>query len=179
MKDLLERIKVLNRKTTEEEVAGFVEDLGTDYSIDLLEEAIKVYKARRKKILTGDLLEWMQENDLTTLETDDFKVTIRTFVKAGIDKENPEAEFKAFKWLEDNMYGDMIKDTLDLAKGEFTDEVGEALEKLGVSYTKKSGIHPQTLKKVMSDRLKAEEDLPNEDDGFAIDFFDECNVKER
>ena len=176
MKDLLERIKRLNRKPSEEEIDSFVEDHGPNHSIALLEEVLKHYKAVRRKILTGDLLEWMQENDLETLETEEFKIKIQTYVRAKIDAARTEA---AFVWLEDNKYGDMIKDTLDLARGEFTEEVGNALAELGVSYTKKSGIHPQTLKKVMADRLKAEEDLPTEDDGFEIEFFDECNVKER
>ena len=153
----------------------FIDTLGTDVSIDLLEETIKHYKAARKKILEGDLLEWMQENDQTLFETDGFAVKIVTFIKATIDKEDPDT---AFKWLEDHEYGDMIKDTLDLARGEFTTEVENAFAELGVSYTKKSGIHPQTLKKVMRDRLDAEEDLPSEDDGFEIDYYDMCNVKE-
>ena len=177
MKDLLERIKVLNYQPTEHEVEAFVHNYGPEVSIALLEEAVKHFKAARKKILTGDLLEWMQENDQTLFENEDVQVRIVTYVKAGIDKENPNAVVLAFKWLEDNEYGDLIKDTLDLARGEFTDEVADALEGLGVSYTKKSGIHPQTLKKVMSDRLKSEEELPTEDDGFEIDYYDECNVK--
>ena len=177
MKDLLEKIKAFNRVPIESEVDAYIDAFDPDTPIALLEEVVKHFKAARKKILTGDLLEWMQENDLTTFENEDFKVKIVVYVKAGIDKENPDAVEHAFKWLEDNEYGDLIKDTLDLARGEFTDEVADALEGLGVSYTKKSGIHPQTLKKVMSDRLKSEEELPTEDDGFEIDYYDECNVK--
>ena len=83
----------------------------------------------------------------------------------------------AFRWLEANQYGDLIKDTLDFPKGEFTVETQAVLDELGVSYTKKSGIHPQSLKKIMSDRLKAGEDLPSEDSGIKINFYDECKVK--
>ena len=117
-------------------------------------------------------MEWMQENDQITFETDEEKVTISTFVSAKV--ENAEA---AFKWLEDQQYGDMIKDTLDFPKGELTPEIMAVLDEQGASYAKKSGIHPQTLKKIMSDRLKAEEDLPTEDEGFTINYFDGCEVK--
>ena len=173
MKDLLERIRRLNRKPTDGEVDVFVAEHGPNLSIELLEEALKRYKEARKKILAGDLLEWMQENDLTELETEDFRVKIETYVSAKVSDEDA-----AFKWLDDHEYGDLIKDTLDLARGELTEEVRNALAELGVSYTQKSGIHPQTLKKVMSDRLKAEEDLPGEDAGFDVKFHDECSVKE-
>jgi hypothetical protein len=66
---------------------------------------------------------------------------------------------------------------LELPKGEYTEEVRSALDSIGVSYIQKSGIHPQSLKKIMADRLKAEDDLPGEDEGFEIGYFDECKVK--
>ena len=177
MKDLLEKIKAFNRVPIESEVDAYIDAFDPDTPIALLEEVVKHFKAARKKILTGDLLEWMQENDQTLFENEDIQVKIVTYVKAGIDKENPDAVVLAFKWLDNHEYGDLIKDTLDLAKGEFTEEVRNSLAELGVSYTQKTGIHPQSLKKVMSDRLKAEEDLPTEDDGFEIDYYDMCDVK--
>jgi len=174
MKDLLEKIEAFRKKSTQGEVDQLVTILGETTSIPVLEEVLKHYKAKEKEILTGDLLEWMQENDLTTFETDDYKITIATYVSAKIAD-----PFSAFKWLEDHQYGDLIKDTLDFPKGEFSDEVAKRLEDLGVSYTKKSGIHPQSLKKIMSDRLSSGEPMPEEDTGIAINYYDECKVKEK
>ena len=132
------------------------------------------YKAKEKAILEGDLLEWMRENDLEKFENEDVKVNIATYVSAKV--ENPDG---AFSWLEEHGYSDLIKDTLDFPKGEFNSEVENTLAQLGVSYSKKSGIHPQSLKKIMSDRLKSGEDLPDEDNGITLNFYDLCQVKDK
>ena len=170
MKDLLDRIRVLRAIPREAEIVATLEL--DSFSIPLLEELLKRRKAEEREILTGSLLEWMNENNQTLFENDDVKVAISTYVSAKV--EDADA---AFKWLEENQYGDLIKDTLDFPKGELTQEIMDMLDAQGASYAKKSGIHPQTLKKVIADRLKAEEALPDEDAGFLINYFDECKVK--
>jgi len=176
---LLEKIKNFMKPANPEQVFAIVEHLGSSPSIKTLEEVLKFYKEQVKIILTKDLLEWMQENDQVTFETEDMKVSIRTFVSAKVlDTE------LAFPWLIENEYGDLIKDNLEFPKGELTPEAEGYLNELGLSYTKKSAIHPQSLKKIMSDRLKAGEDLPFSDeedmgDGIKIIFYDECVVKEK
>lgn len=183
MTNLLERIKSFQRPVEAHKVDILIEMLGQEPSIATLEAVVEHYKAEKKKILGKDLLEWMQENDQTTFETEDFKVVIKTFVSAKIMSDE-----EGFKWLEAHQYGDMIKDTLAFPKGELTPEAESALEELGLSYTKKSGIHPQTLKKIMSDRLKDGEMLPDGGDpeqgeeigdGIKINYYDECVVKEK
>jgi hypothetical protein len=171
MRDLLDRIRELRRIPSSEEVDQLLtEDM---LSIPLLEALLKARKAEEKEILTGPLLEWMQENDQLSFETEDgHKVSIATYVSAKVEDAD-----EAFKWLEERQYGDLIKDTLEFPKGEFTDELARALEEHGASYSKKSGIHPQSLKKIISDRLKAGEDLPSEDDGFVVNYYDEAKVK--
>jgi len=171
MKDLLDRIRQLRRAAPEAEVEALLDT--PQFSIPMLEALLKRRKAEEREILTGSLLEWMQENDQVVFETDEEKVNIATYVSAKF----LEDVDTAFKWLEDRQYGDMIKDTLDFPKGELTPEILAMLDEQGASYAKKSGVHPQTLKKIMSDRLKAEEDLPTEDDGFDINYYDECKVK--
>lgn len=174
MKDLLDKISEFRKKATQGEVDQLIATLGETTSIPVLEEVLKYYKAKEREILSGDLLEWMQENDLTTFETDDYKITISTYVSAKVTE--PEV---AFKWLGENGYSDLIKDSLDFPKGEFTPEVEQRLAELGVSYTKKSGIHPQSLKKIMSDRLSSGDPMPVEDDGVVVSYYDEAKVKEK
>lgn len=174
MKDLLLKVRNLRRDANPQEIEALINDLGDTPSIAVLEEVLKHYKNTERQILTNDLLEWMRENDLESFENEDFKVSIATYVSAKV--EDPEA---AFSWLQSRQYGDLIKDTLDFPKGELTDEVMSLLNQQGVSYTQKSGIHPQSLKKIVSDRLKAGEDIPSEDDGIVVNFFDECRVKEK
>jgi Ca2+-binding EF-hand superfamily protein len=169
MRDLLERIKELDRDVNQNEVEDILHTLP---SIATLEEAVSRLKAEKKKILTEDLLEWMMENDMTNLETEEFEVAIKTYVSAKI--QDPDA---AFNWLTENQYADLIKTSVDFPKGEFSSEVQHILEEMGLSFSRKDGVHPQTLKKVISDRLKAGESLPDEDEGFKVHYYDECQVK--
>ena len=174
MKELLNKIRDFRVPADQKHVELLVDYLGETTSIATLEEVLKHYKREEKRILTEDLLEWMNENDQLSYETEDFKVSIKTYVSAKM--QDPE---KGFKWLIEHGYGDSIKDTLDFPKGEFTEEAEQALSEMGLSYQRKSGVHPQSLKKIISDNLKAGEDLPDEDDGIKVSYFDECQVKEK
>lgn len=174
MKILLEKVQGLRKPVNESHVAYLIKQLGEAPSIATIEAVLKHYKNELKKILSGDLLEWMMEHDQTSFENEALKVTIKTFVSAKM--EDPE---KGFDWLTENEYGDLIKTTVDFPKGEFTDETKETLKEMGLSFTMKNGIHPQTLKKVISDRLDAGEDLPNEEEGIKIHYYDECHIKDK
>ncbi len=174
MTNLLERIRMFYRPAKVSRVADLIKFMGDSPSIKTLEAVLKHYKAEVKQILGKDLLEWMKDNDQTTFETEDLKVSIKTYVSAKM--ENSE---DGFNWLIANQYGDSIKDNLEFPKGEFSDAAREALDALGLSYTKKSGIHPQYLKKIMSMRLEAGEMLPDEADGIVVGYYDECVVKEK
>lgn len=176
-KELREKAAELNGPVDSGLVQRIIKYLGeqdlSPVSINSLEAVVDHFKKQLKDILGKDLLEWMNENDLTSFEDDDFKVSIKTYVSSKVV--NPDA---AFKWLNENQYGDLIKDTLDFPKGELTEEVEAFLDEQGLSYTKKSGIHPQSLKKIMSTRLQDGEELPDADEhGIAINYYDECAVK--
>lgn len=174
MKQLLEQIEGLRKPVNEEHVAYLIKQLGEAPSIATIEAVLDHYKRVEKKILGGDLLEWMMENDMTSLETEDFKVAIQTYVSASIKDTDA-----AFNWLTANQYGDLIKTSVDFPKGEFTSEAQELLMEMGLSFTRKDGVHPQTLKKVISDRLKAGESLPDEDQGIMVNYYDECKVRSK
>lgn len=174
MKDLLDKVRKLRREATPPEVQSLINDLGETPSIPVLEEVLKHYKEVERQILTNDLLEWMRENDMDKFENEEVRVQIATYVSAKVQDTDA-----AFSWLNQHQYGDLIKDTLDFPKGELSDEILESLNQAGVSYTQKSGIHPQSLKKIISDRLKAGENLPDEDDGITVNYYDECKVKEK
>lgn len=174
MKELLEKVASLRKPANESHVAHLITYLGDAPSIATIEEVLSYYKREEKRILTEDLLEWMMEKDLTNFETDDVKVVIKTYVNAKLEDTE-----RAFDWLTAHEYGDLIKTTVDFPKGEFTTEAQSALEEMGLSFSMKNGVHPQTLKKVISDRLAAGEDLPDEDNGIKVTYFDECQVKEK
>lgn len=174
MKDLLEKIKSLRKPADYSHVNYLIEKLGEAPSIATIEEVLKYYKREEKRLLSEDLLEWMNEKDITNFESDDFKVSIKTYVSAKLA--DSEA---AFQWLTEKGYEDLIKTSLDFPKGEFNEEAQAVLEEMGLSYTMENGVHPQSLKKVISDRLEAGEDLPDEDQGIKVSYYDECMVKEK
>ena len=175
MNNLLEKIRSFQEPANLVHVREITDSLGETPSIKTLEEVLKHYKAEMKRILGKDLLEWMNENEQTTFETEDLKVSIKTYVSAKM----LDPDF-GFRWLIDNQYGDLIKDNLEFPKGELTPEAEGALEELGLSFIKKSGIHPQSLKKIITDRLNAGEMLPDEEgNGIKVGYFDECVVKEK
>ena len=171
----LEKVIKLREPETEHQVDELIKYLGETPSIPLIERVLAHYKKEEKKILSEDLLEWMNENDQVEFVSEDgYKVSINTYVSSKVL--DPET---AFAWLVRNQYGDLIKDNLEFPKGELTKRAEEMLDALGLSYIKKSGIHPQSLKKIMSDRLKAGEELPDEDMGIKVSYYDECKVKEK
>lgn len=172
---LLEKIRNFMKPVNDSHVKKLIEYLGEAPSIKTLEEVLKHYKAEVKQILGKDLLEWMNENDQTTFETEDLKVCIKTYVSAKMI--DPD---KGFIWLQERKYGNSIKDTLEFPKGELTAEDESKIADMGLSYIKKSGIVPASLKKIISDRLKAGWDLPEEEEnGIKIGYYDECVVKEK
>jgi len=173
MKDLIDRVIELNAPADPKQAEALIKAC-SNTSLSTLKAVTDYFKAEEKQILSKDLLEWMQENDQVLFETEEVKVSIKTFVSAKM--EDTET---GFKWLIENQYGDLIKDNLEFPKGELTPEAEGILDELGLSYTKKSGIHPQSLKKIISDRLKDGEDLPEEDNGIKIGYYDECSVKEK
>lgn len=174
MKDMLETIKGLRKPANSEHVAYLIKQLGDAPSIATIEEVLKHYKRVEKKLLSEDLLDWMMENDQMNFETEDLKVSIKTYVTAKLAD-----EFHGFKWLMENGYGDLIKTSVDFPKGEFTDQARDTLESMGLSFTLKEGIHHQSLKKIISDRLDAGDDLPDEDNGIKVSYYDECVIKEK
>ena len=178
MREVLERVSVLGGVAKQEDVDLLIailenpKNLLQDISVKSLEEVAKYFKNEERRLRTEDLLEWMNENDQQAFETEDYKVSIRTSVSSKVLNAD-----LAFSWLINHQYGDLIKDTLDFPKGELTSAVEDTLNSMGLSYVKKSGIHPQSLKKIMSDRLKAGENLPDEEVGIKVGYFDECVVK--
>lgn len=172
MKELLEQVKSMMRPVNPENVQWLIDKLGKAPSIATLKEVLKHYEKELLDIRKGDILEWMQENEIDKFENEELSVSIRTHVSPKMA--DPD---RGFLWLTERGYGDLIKDTLDFSKGELTPEIVQLLDEKGLSYSRKSGVHPQSLKKIVSDRLEAGEDLPEECDGINVGYFDEGVIK--
>lgn len=173
IKDYLKTIQELRRETTELEVKGFISQLGTSFSIKLLEEAVKHYKAIDQGIVSKGLLEDLDDMEIDTFENDQVKAKIKLSVSASIKDKDA-----GYKWLEQYGYGDLLKDTIDFPKGELTPEVVDLMEEQGLSYTRKTSIHSASLKKIMKDRFEAGEELP-EEDTIKVSHFSFVEIKEK
>ncbi len=127
--------------------------------IKLLEDVLSFYKNKRHTLVTKDIPSVMQQmgiNKATTIDGLSVKVDQEVSVKE-VNK------VKLMDWATKNGYEDLIKTSLKFGKGEFNQDIETYLEEQGVSYEKDSGIHPQSLKKIIKDRIEAQEELPSQD----------------
>lgn len=131
-----------------------------------LAEAVKSAEATKTKIETELIPALMTEagNIEEFALADGRKVTVREELYASISKANEEA---AFAWLEAQGHGAVIKDALTVAlgRGPTAAERAQALvafiEGLGVDeWTRKRGVHPQTLQALLREQLAEGVEVP-------------------
>jgi hypothetical protein len=146
-------------------VASLARDIrSTEEVISDLEEVLKTTKAKLLKLTDEDLPALMEEMGISSLTLDDgsvVKVT-RTYGGSILVENRP----KAYEWLREHGYDDIIKNTVmcqfgrgedDRAKGfaEFAAENGFAPEQ-------KTEIHSQTLRAFVKERIEKGDAFPME-----------------
>lgn len=128
------------------------------FTIPTLEYALSQAKAECDRILQDDIPCLLAEYGLKKAELlDGSTIEPKTFYNTS--QEGCDKSVLA-SWLEANGYGDIIKDTIALGKGEFDEELKNFLEENGYGYSKDSNVNGQSLKKVITDHIKALEKLP-------------------
>lgn len=175
MKQYLEQLKKLKEPFSQEKFNVLITVLGSEYSIETLEEALKFYKRKEERIRSNELLEWLNDNELDSFESEDFKGTIKTYISAKQIKEKKE---ELFNWLTERGYQDKIKEVLEFSKGDVTPEILETLNNTGVPFKRIGIVHSSSLKTIVSDRLEANEDIPTPDIA-DITFFETVKVEEK
>lgn len=146
-------------------VASLARDIrSTEAVIVDLEEVLKTTKAKLLKLTDEELPALMEEMGILSLTLDDgsvVKVT-RTYGGSILVENRP----KAYEWLREHGYDDIIKNTVmcqfgrgedDRAKGfaEFAAEKGFAPEQ-------KTEIHSQTLRAFVKERIEKGDAFPME-----------------
>ncbi len=169
----LELLKQLREEATPESVVGTIESLGDYFSIPVLEEVLKHYKRLDQEIISKALLEDLTDMDIDSFENEEVKAKIKMSVNASMKDKLLGAD-----WLESHGYGDIIKSTLSFGKGELTPDILKVLDEKGLSYSLDSKVHPASLKKVISDRIKDGEELPPEG-VINVSTFDYVEVKRK
>ena len=143
--------KVLKLKDLEDEISNAEE------SINKLKEQARILSQIEIPIM-------MQEMHITKLKLKDGEsVEVKPFYSASI---SPEIQEKAFEWLRNNGLGDIIKNdiTVTFGRGEDNKAAQYAVLARGQGFepVQKVGVHAQTLKAVVRERIESGQDMPSD-----------------
>ena len=139
-----------------------LKDLEDD--IENAERGISRLKEKAKYISNIEVPQMMEEMHITKLKLKDGEsVEIKKIYGASI---SPDSQDKAFTWLRNNGLGDIIKNdvTVTFGRGEDNKAATYAVLARGQGYepVQKIGVHPQTLKAVVRERLESGQEMPSD-----------------
>ena len=132
--------------------------------IENAEQGISKLKEQARYISQIEIPQMMEEMHITKLKLKDGEsVEIKKIYGASITLENQE---QAFTWLRNNGLGDIIKNdvTVTFGRGEDNKAATYAVLARGQGYepVQKIGVHPQTLKAVVRERLESGQEMPSD-----------------
>lgn len=136
--------------------------LDADVGIKDLEQKLKKAKERARDLREETIPAAMQELNLSTLGLLTGQViTIKRDVYASIPKDQQAA---AYKWLEDNGFGDIIKSVVNVEFGRKelaeAQKLTESLTNNGMNAALKESIHGSTLKAFLREQIAAGTKVP-------------------
>ena len=143
--------KVIELKNLEDEVKN-------------AEESLSKLKEKTRYISQIEVPKMMEEMHVTKLKLKDGEIIeIKKIYGASISPDNQE---KAFTWLRNNGLGDIIKNDIPVTFGRGEDNKAATYAVLargqGYEPVQKIGVHPQTLKAVVRERLEAGQEMPSD-----------------
>ena len=132
--------------------------------IENAEESLSKLKEKARYISQIEVPQMMEEMHITKLKLKDGEsVEIKKIYGASI---SPEHLDKAFTWLRNNGLDDIIKNdvTVTFGRGEDNKAADYAVLARGQGYepVQKIGVHPQTLKAVVRERLESGQEMPSD-----------------
>lgn len=127
-----------------------------------LEEEQKDVARQLREIAEEELPSAMEEHGVSQLKMGDgSEITVSTFYSASIPKDETE---KAFDWLRDNRFGDLIKNVVSTTFGRNDDVKAKALVNTlsdsGYSVNQKQWVEPMTLKAFVKEQVEKGAPLP-------------------
>ena len=128
------------------------------------EESISKLKEQAKTLSQFEIPKMMEEMHITKLKLKDGEsVEIKKIYGASIPPQHQEA---AFTWLRENGLGDIIKNDITVTFGRGEDnkasEYATLAQGQGFEPVQKIGVHPQTLKAVVRERLESGREMPSD-----------------
>ena len=143
--------KVIELKNLEDEISN-------------AEKSVSKLKEQAKTLSQFERPAMMEEMHITKLKLKDGEsVEIKKIYGASIPQEHQEA---AFTWLRNNDLGDIIKNDITVTFGRGEDNKASEYANLakgqGYEPVQKIGVHAQTLKAVVRERLEAGREMPSD-----------------
>jgi len=128
------------------------------------EDSVSKLKEKQKTLSQFEIPTMMEEMHITKLKLKDGEsVEIKKIYGASIPQDNQEA---AFTWLRNNGLGDIIKNDITVTFGRGEDnkasEYANLAQGQGFEPVQKIGVHPQTLKAVVRERLESGQEMPSD-----------------
>lgn len=132
--------------------------------IKSLEETLKDEKKSLLKLTDEDMPAMLAEIGISSFSLDDgSQVEVKQTYGASILVDNRP---KAYDWLRDHGYDDIIKNTVLCQFGRGEDDLASAFaafaQQQGYVPEQKTEIHPQTLRAFVKERVEEGEDFPME-----------------
>ena len=172
-----ESIKLPDDATMKRIATLAIEQVALEHDIEGHEERLADLKRRLDELRDKTLSDLLLSVGITDVKlASGQRVTVNRMVFASI---KGDAREKAIAWLEKSGFGSLVKSTLivDAEKGggEKIKKLTEMAEKLGLSATEKSDVHPQTLKAFVAEQLEKGSDIPQ--DMFGVHVVNRVKIK--
>jgi len=158
-----DRVESITQADAAKTLSGKVIELKRiEDEIQNAEESISKLKEQAKTLSQFEIPKMMEEMHITKLKLKDGEsVEIKKIYGASIPQQHQEA---AFTWLRENGLGDIIKNDITVTFGRGEDnkasEYATLAQGQGFEPVQKIGVHPQTLKAVVSERLESGQEMP-------------------
>ena len=128
------------------------------------EDSVSKLKEKQKTLSQFEIPTMMEEMHITKLKQKDGEsVEIKKIYGASIPVDRQQ---EAFTWLRDHDLGDIIKNDITVTFGRGEDnkasEYASLAQGQGFEPVQKIGVHPQTLKAVVRERLESGQEMPSD-----------------
>ena len=128
------------------------------------EDSVSKLKEKQKTLSQFEIPTMMEEMHITKLKLKDGEsVEIKKIYGASIPVDRQQ---EAFTWLRDHDLGDIIKNDITVTFGRGEDnkasEYATLAQGQGFEPVQKIGVHPQTLKAVVRERLESGQAMPSD-----------------
>ena len=159
-KDIVDSVtQIDSTKTLSDEV---IKLRNLEDQVKASEEHTRTLKEKARELSQIVIPQMMKEMNITKLKLKDgASIEVSNFYSAKIILEKQE---EAFNWLRSNGLGDIIKNdvTVTFGRGEDNKAMAYATLAKGQGYepVQKIGVHSQTLKAVVRERIESGQDMP-------------------